>query len=191
MSLSLDTKAKKAEVTHKTNVALIGFMGSGKTTVGKLLAQKLGLGLLETDQLIQEKAGSSIQQIFETAGELGFRDLEIRVVKEISRKEHFVIACGGGVVLNSVNCERLRQKAVIVYLYASEEDIVDRIKKDNNIRPLICGKNVGAEIRSLMKFRGPLYRRSADLTVNTSGKDAELVAKNIIYRLKKNESLDI
>jgi shikimate kinase len=175
----------------KPNIVLIGFMGAGKTSIGKILARKLNLELLETDELIQEKAGMSISQIFETAGEITFRELEIEAVKEISQKEHFVIASGGGVVLNSINIERLRQRAIIVYLYASEGEIVNRIKQDKNPRPLISEKNAETYVKELMKLRGPLYRHSADLIINTSNKDVELIAKNIISRLKKNENLDL
>jgi shikimate kinase len=181
----------KAANDSKPNIVLIGFMGAGKTSIGKILARKLNLELLETDELIQEKAGMSISQIFETAGEITFRELEIEAVKEISQKEHFVIASGGGIVLNSINIERLRQRAIIVYLYASEGEIVNRIKQDKNPRPLISEKNAETDVKELMKLRGPLYRRSADLIINTSNKDIELIAKNIISRLKKNENLDI
>jgi len=103
----------------KPNIALIGFMGTGKTAVGRILAKKLNLEFVETDTIIEEKTGQSIPQIFTASGETGFRELEIEVTKEVAKKQHTVIACGGGLVLNRINIDRLRQDAVIVNLTAS------------------------------------------------------------------------
>lgn len=167
----------------KTNVALIGFMGAGKTTIGKILARKLNLGLIETDFLVAERAGQSIPQIFETCGEIVFREMEIEVIKEISKKDNLVIACGGGVVLNTINIDRLHQRAAIVYLYTSVEAIIKRIRKDKNFRPLISDKHSDEDIKSMMKFRAPFYRRFADITINTTNRSAEQIAEKIIDRL--------
>ena len=167
----------------KTSVALIGFMGAGKTTVGKILARKLNFGLVETDYLVAERAWQSILQIFKTSGEIVFREMEIEVVKEISKKDNLVIACGGGVVLNTINIDRLHQRATIVYLYASVEEIIKRIRKDKNIRPLISDKDSDDDIKSMIKFRAPFYRRSADITINTTNKSVEQIVEKIINRL--------
>ena len=96
----------------KSNVALIGFMGVGKTAVGKALAKKLDWELIELDSLIEQKAGKPIPEIFEQDGEIAFRELEIEVAKDVSQGENTIIACGGGIVLNQINIDRLRQKLV-------------------------------------------------------------------------------
>jgi shikimate kinase len=102
----------------KTNIALIGFMGTGKTAVGRLLAEKLNKKFLEQDSLIEQKAGKSIPEIFRQNGEISFRELEIAATKEIAREQNAVIACGGGVVLNKINIDRLKESSVVVYLTA-------------------------------------------------------------------------
>ncbi len=99
----------------KTNIALIGFMGTGKTAVGRVLAKKLGRKFIEMDGLIEQKAGKSIPEIFQQDGEIAFRELEIEVTKEVAGQQNAVIACGGGVVLNQINIDRLREGGSAVY----------------------------------------------------------------------------
>ena len=110
----------------KSNIALIGFMGAGKTAVGRTLAEKLGKRFVELDSLIEQKAGKSVAEIFQQDGEISFRELEIEVTKEVSRERNLVIACGGGIVLNKINIDRLREESIIVYLVASPEVILRR-----------------------------------------------------------------
>ena len=124
----------------KSNVALIGFMGVGKSAVGKALAERLGKKYVEVDSLIVQKAGKSITQIFQEEGEIAFRELEIEVIKEIALKKNQVIDCGGGVVLNKINIDRLKQNAVIIWLTASPEVILKRTTLDGDVRPLLKGK---------------------------------------------------
>lgn len=173
----------------KTNVALIGFMGVGKTVVGKVLAEKLNRKFVELDSLIERKADKSIPDIFQEDGEIAFRELEIEVTKEVSQKERMIIACGGGIVLNQINSDRLRQKSVIVYLTASPEVILKRILRSGTERPLLKTPDKALEIRDLLKLREPFYERAADIKINTSKLNVDLVADRIITRLKENESL--
>ena len=182
MSLSIQI-AENAVVSSKTNIALIGFMGAGKSTVGKALAQKLRMEFVETDRLIVEKTGKTIPQIFQNDGETFFRSAEIEVIREIFERDRLIIACGGGVVLNAININRLRERSVIVYLYASMEEIIKRIRNDSSQRPLIDETNTENGVRSLMRFRAPLYRRSADITINVTNKSVEQIVDSIIDRL--------
>ncbi len=175
----------------KTNIALIGFMGVGKTAVGKVLAEKLGRSFVELDLLIEQKAGKSIPDIFQQDGETVFRELEIEVTKEVSKDENLVIACGGGIVLNKINIDRLRQQSRIVYLTAPPEVILKRVSGEAGERPLL--KTVGRDlnIRELLGFRKPFYERAADIIINTSKLDIDSVAEQIISKLKDDESFDL
>ena len=171
----------------KTNVALIGFMGAGKTAVGRLLAEKLNKKLVELDSLIEHKAGKSIADIFQEDGEIAFRQLEIEVTKEVAGNKNQVIACGGGIVLNKINIDRLKDEAVVVYLTASPEIIQERVSIDEGIRPLLKKSNKALTIRELLEFRQPFYERAADIKIDTSELDIEAVAQQIIARLKEYE----
>lgn len=171
----------------KTNVALIGFMGTGKTAVGELLAEKLNKCFVELDLFIEQTAGKTVTEIFRE-GEIAFRELEIAAVKEIAATEDQVIACGGGVVLNRINIDRLKKSAVIVYLVASPRTILKRTASDNT-RPLLDAEDRLTRIKELLKFRKPFYERAADITVNTTQFDIKTVVTNIIVKLKENESI--
>jgi len=173
----------------KNNIALIGFMGVGKTAVGRVLAKKLNRGFMEIDSLIEQKAGKPISEIFQQ-GEIAFRELEIEVAKEVSQKERVVIACGGGIVLNQINIDRLRQKSVIVYLTASPAVILSRVLNSGEERPLLKTADRALAIQELLKFRKPLYERAADIKIDTSKLNDILVAERIIVKLKKDESFN-
>ena len=168
----------------KSNIALIGFMAVGKSAVGKLLAEKTGKSFVEIDALIEQKAGKSVNRIFMEEGEIAFREYEIAVIKEYSTQKNLVLACGGGVVLNKINIDRLTQDAVIIWLVASNQAIIERLKNAEEIRPLIFGKNRENEVQSLLRFRQPFYERAADMQVDTTGLTIEQVAENIQAKLK-------
>ena len=152
----------------RTSIALIGFMGTGKTVVGKALAEKLDKEFIEMDSLIEQKARKTIPEIFQQDGEIRFRELEIEVAEQVSGKKNAVIACGGGVVLNKINIDRLRQECVIVHLTASTETILRRTSGDKTERPLLRARNKALNIRELLRFRKPFYERATDITVDTS-----------------------
>jgi len=175
----------------KTNIALIGFMGTGKTAVGKALAEKLGKKFVELDLLIKQKAGKTIPEIFKQDGEVAFRELEIEVTKEVARGKNQVIACGGGVVLNKINIDRLRKESLIVYLTASPQIILKRTSNDAEERPLLKVVNPTLTIQELLAFRKPFYERAADIKVNTSKLDIDSVVKQIINKLKEDESFNL
>jgi len=174
----------------KTNIALIGFMGVGKTAVGKVLAEKLGRKFVELDSLIEQKAGKPIPEIFHQDGEIVFRELEIEVTKEVAKDKDLVIACGGGVVLNKINIDRLRQQSRIVYLTASPEVILNRVAGEAGQRPLLEVDNPTLTIREMLGFRSPFYERSADITIDTSKLDIDSVAEQVMVELKNDESFN-
>ena len=174
----------------KSSIALIGFMGTGKTAVGKALAQKLGKDFFEMDSLIEHKAGKPIPEIFQQDGEIAFRELEIEVAKEVAQRKNAVIACGGGVVLNKINIDRLRKNCVIIHLTASPTAILKRTSGDKNDRPLLNQPDKAKRIRELMNYRKPFYQRATDVEIDTSRLDIDSVAEQIISRLKQDESFD-
>jgi len=174
----------------KTSIALIGFMGTGKTVVGKALAEKLGKEFIELDALIERKAGKTIPEIFQQDGEIAFRELEIEAAGDVSEKKNAIIACGGGVVLNKINIDRLKQESVIVYLTASPEAILKRTSFDKNERPLLEASDKASEVRRLLQFRKPFYERAAEITIDTSKLDIDSVVTRIIEKVKENESLN-
>jgi len=175
----------------KTSIALIGFMGVGKTAVGKVLAKRLGRKFVELDSLIEQKAGKSIPDIFQQDGEAAFRELEIEVTKEVSKDKNLVIACGGGIVLNKKNIDRLRQQSRIVYLTASPKVILKRVSDDGGERPLLKTANKALNIRELLEFRKPFYERAADITIDTSKLDTNAVAEQIIEKLQADEDFNL
>lgn len=168
----------------KTNVALIGFMATGKTAVGRVLAKKLGKKFIELDTLIEQRAGKPISQIFKEDGETAFRELEIELAGEIARNKNQVIACGGGIVLNKINIDRLREEAVMVYLTAPVEVILKRTLGDDTVRPLLKVDNKEEAIRKLLRYRQPYYERAADITIDTSTLDVNAIAQRITAELK-------
>jgi len=175
----------------KSNIALIGFMGTGKTVVGKALAKKLGKKFVELDSSIEQKAGKSIPDIFQQDGEIAFRELEIKVTKEVSTGKNLVIACGGGVVLNKINIDRLREESVIAYLTASPGAILKRTLSDGEARPLLYVSDRASEIRELLAFRKPFYERAADIKINTSNRSINYIVEQIISRVKEYEGLSL
>jgi shikimate kinase len=172
----------------KTGIALIGFMGTGKTVVGRLLAARTGREFIELDAVIEEKAGRSIPEIFRTEGEIGFREREIEAVRRVAAKKNAVIACGGGIVLNKINIDRLGREYTIVCLTASPAVILERTSADEGSRPLLDIADRTGQIKELLAFRRPYYRRSADIIVNTSRLRPETVADRVLEKLRENES---
>ena len=174
----------------KTNIALIGFMGVGKTAVGRALAKKLNKRFVELDSLIERKAGKPIPDIFQQDGEITFRELEIEATKEIATGKNLVIACGGGIVLNKINIDRLRQEAIIVHLTASPQVILKRTSGDGVRRPLLEVADPALTVRELLKFRRPCYERASDIKIDTSKLDINTVVEPIISKIREHESLN-
>jgi shikimate dehydrogenase len=171
----------------KTSIALTGFMGSGKTTVAKIVARKTGKRLIELDKLIETNAGMTIPQIFASRGETGFREIEIETVKQIHQNPNQVISCGGGVVLNGINIDRLRCKAVIVYLNVQPNVIMQRMQNQDVEKPVLKNPNDPGEVTSLLTSRQPLYELHADIVIDSTELSPEQTAIEIMTRLKAYE----
>jgi shikimate kinase len=170
----------------KTSIALIGFMGAGKSVVGEALAERLGKQFVETDSLIEKKAGKPVPAIFKEQGEIAFREMEIEVIKGIAESDHQVIACGGGVVLNKINIDRLKLKALVVWLTASPSIILKRTGLNGEERPVLKQVNNLDELNQLIKFRKPYYERAADLKVDTFRLDIPATVEQLIKKIKNN-----
>lgn len=150
------------------NLVLCGFMGCGKTTVGKQTAKLLGLPFVDLDEYIEEKEGMKISEIFEEFGEAAFRQKENEAVSEIAKKGGMVVACGGGTVLNPKNVEEFHKNgSVLVLLYVPLSLLQRRLKTDTQ-RPLLQKPNRNQVIAELYKKRIPQYRRAADVTVRST-----------------------
>ncbi len=147
------------------NVFLIGLMGAGKTTVGRVLARRLGLQFVDSDHEIEERTGVSIPTIFEIEGEEGFRKREAMVIADLTQREKLVLATGGGVVINPTNRALLKANGMVVYISVPPEGLYERIRHDRN-RPLIQVENPLERLRELYTQRDPLYREAADFVID-------------------------
>ena len=165
------------------HVIMTGFMGAGKTTVGKALAEKQKVPFLDTDQLIEEKADMTISRIFETQGEEAFRKMETSVLEDLlKRNDQTVISVGGGLPLRDENRELLRKLGTVVYLQVKPETVLERLKGDHT-RPMLQGGDAGERVRSLFEYRTPLYQKAADLVVDVDDKTVSGIAEKIIELL--------
>jgi shikimate kinase len=161
------------------NIILLGFMGTGKTVVGKKLGSELGRDFLDIDELIEKESGSSISEIFFNFGEEHFRQLEAKKAKEVSKYENMVIATGGGIVLREENIKNLRKNGVLIALSARPEVIIARTKAEKN-RPLLNTPYPSKTIKELLGFRAPLYAQ-ADVMIDTS----DLTINEVVAEIKK------
>ncbi len=166
----------------KLNIFLIGLMGAGKTTVGRMLARRLGLRFLDSDHEIQERCGVTIPVIFDIEGEAGFRAREEQVVAELSAQQGIVLATGGGAVLSERNREFLAERGTVVYLKGEPEELSRRLGGDRN-RPLLAGGDRLARLRALHEIRDPLYRSIADLIVESGARSAQALTRDLLARL--------
>jgi shikimate kinase len=164
-----------------TVVVLTGFMGTGKTQVGKILSKKFSLNFFDTDSLIEEKVGIKISDIFKKFKESGFRQIEACIVKKVARENFAVISCGGGAVLNKNNIEILREKGIIINLSASCSVIYERIKSSND-RPILMCKDPLAKIKELLDVRKEVYA-NCDFSFNTEGLCIREVVSGLINKL--------
>jgi shikimate kinase len=161
------------------NIALIGFMGSGKSSVGHLVAAQLHFAFLDTDTLIEARAGKTISRIFAENGELTFRALESRVVSELADREKVIISTGGGLVVNEANLASLKAHALVVCLWATPEVIWRRVHHQRH-RPLLQGSDPMRRIRELLAAREPYYRQ-ADVLLNSGLRSMRQVAQQVVY----------
>ncbi|MCR4335818.1 MAG: shikimate kinase [archaeon] len=164
---------------NKSNIALIGFRGTGKTQIGKRLAKRLNMDFFDTDKEIIRETGKTIPEIFEQSGEAGFREIEKEVIKRVSTMDNVCISCGGGVILFEENIINLRKNAIIILLESEAKIIYRRIKRDRN-RPALTEKEGIEEVKHLLSEREHLYQRSADYKVDTSYDSLDNCVQKII-----------
>ena len=160
---------------------LVGMMGSGKTSTGRPLAERLGYGFVDADAVIEQAAGCSIPEIFERDGEAGFRSLESQVLNAISQRHSLVVATGGGVVTQPENWGVLHS-GIVIWLDVVPDQLMQRLKADSTVRPLLQTADPEADLKALLNKRQPLYAE-ADLTVVINDETPDAVADGILQLL--------
>ncbi|MDH4555022.1 shikimate kinase AroK [Pseudomonas sp. BN417] len=166
------------------NLILIGPMGAGKSTIGRLLAKELRLPFKDSDKEIEQRTGADIPWIFDVEGEQGFRDREQAMIEELCEQGGVVLATGGGAVLRPANRQALRSGGRVVYLHTSVDQQIERTARDRN-RPLLRAADPGKVLRDLMAIRDPLYREIADIIIETDERPPRLVVHEILARLQE------
>jgi shikimate kinase len=166
------------------NLYLVGLMGAGKTTVGRLLARRLKLRFLDSDHEIERRCGVKVPVIFEIEGEAGFRSRESQAIAELTTLQGIVLATGGGVVISSENCRLLAASGTVVYLCARPEDLYERVRHDRN-RPLLATPDPLARLRELYAERDPLDRAIADLVIDTGRQGVQGLARDLLDKLEE------
>jgi shikimate kinase len=171
---------------HIVNIALIGFMGTGKTSVGRLVADLLHFDYIDTDEAIQSGTGRVIADIFKTDGEPAFRALEQKVVAELAGRAKTVIATGGGLPLNPANLQQLKAHSLVVCLWSSPEKIWERVRHQTH-RPLLHDPDPQKKIRELLAAREPFYKQ-ADVLLNTELRSLREVALQVVHQFRLESS---
>jgi shikimate kinase len=164
------------------NIVLTGFMGTGKTAIGRKLSRLLNMKLVDVDTEIEKSQKMTINEIFKKFGEPRFREIETEMIKRLSENENVIISTGGGAVLRQENTDALRGKGVIVCLMATPETILKRTCHSSN-RPLLQVEDPLRRIEELLNFRRPFYEK-ADIIIDTEGKTPLQVAEEIIEKIK-------
>lgn len=172
-----------------TNIFLVGLMGSGKTTIGRALAKKLGKRFIDADHEIEARTGASIPLIFEIEGEASFRQREADVIRDLTAQEGIVLATGGGAVLDAQSRSLLKSRGIVIYLNASINHILQRTSHDKN-RPLLQTADPKARIEELARQRGPLYQEVAHITLETGRPNVQSVVQTILAKLEQVEPPD-
>ena len=167
---------------NEGNIILVGLMGAGKTTVGRLLAKRLKRPFYDSDEQIERRCGVRIPVIFDIEGEAGFRARETQVIAELCALENVVLATGGGAVLAAENRHRLAARGSVVYLHARPGNLWLRVRHDRN-RPLLAAPDPQQRLEELYAQRDPLYREVADLVLETGRQSVQLLAKELLARL--------
>ncbi len=162
----------------KSHVFLVGPMGAGKSTIGRLVAAELNLVFRDSDRVIEERTGADIPWIFDMEGEEGFRERESSVLRELAHEPSQVIATGGGIVLRELNRQLMKASGYVCYLTASIDQLVERTARDKK-RPLLQVDNPRQKIIDLINLREPMYRDAADFVVNTDRRSPKTVAQEI------------
>ena len=165
------------------NIILIGFMGTGKTSVGKKISNTLKMAFADTDLLIEKKEKKTISQIFEVSGEDEFRKMETELLKEmVKNTQNTVISVGGGLPIREENRKLLKELGIVVFLQADAQTIIERLK-DDNTRPLLQSGNVFEKVNRMLAERNPIYIDASSFSINTSQKNVIEIAEEIEERI--------
>jgi len=168
------------------NIILIGFMGVGKSEVGRSLAARLNMNFIDTDEIIEKTEGMKISQIFEKNEEPYFRDLETEVIKTLEDYDNFVISTGGGVILREENVKMLKEIGPLVLLTSKPEIIFQRLKEAKD-RPLLMSGDKMEKIKGILDFRNPIYEKVANFKVDTSNIAPDAAVEEIIKWIKRSK----
>ena len=182
-SITQNSKKIQARKLFNYNIVLIGFMGAGKSTISEFLKTAFAMDVIEMDQIIAEREGMSISDIFEVYGEQYFRDLETNLLIEMQSRTNVVISCGGGTPMRECNVVEMKKNGRVVLLTAKPETILDRVK-DNHDRPLIENNKTVPFITDLMEKRRAKYEAAADIIIETDGKSELEICEELVHRLR-------
>ncbi|MBI4807544.1 MAG: 3-dehydroquinate synthase [Nitrosomonadales bacterium] len=178
----------KTNRRNSSNIILVGMMGAGKTTVGKLLAKQLGKQFIDSDEEIQRRTGVTIPHIFDVEGEAGFRARESGVIQELLEGDNIVLATGGGAILSQQNRVAMKKHGVVVYLKSNVHDLWQRTRHDHN-RPLLQTENPRAKLQELHDLRDPLYTETADLIMHTGKQSVQILLEKLQQKLEGLETM--
>ena len=170
----------------KRNIALIGLMGAGKTSVGKVLSKTLDFDFVDIDEIIEQREKQIITEIFKTKGEIYFRELEVSIIKEFSLKHSQVISTGGGAPENPINIISLKENGLLFYLFATVDQLFKRLSGEMNNRPMLFTNNPKTRLKELLTRREPFYLK-ADHKIDTTNKSVEEIS-NVILKLYNGEN---
>lgn len=171
------------------NIALLGMMGSGKTTVARRLGDTLGRGVIDTDDEIADRVGAGIPAIFAERGEAGFRALEREVIEDVARADDWVVALGGGAVLDDANVATLLLTGVLVELRADHDTLVGRLRRGAARRPLLQGHDLDQRVAAMLTERGPRYGDVADISIDASGEVDDVVVRILSWLVTTTDVL--
>jgi shikimate kinase len=177
---------QNADAPPRMNVFLVGPMGSGKSAVGRQLAQRLALEFIDSDEEIEARTGVDIPYIFEREGEAGFRQREAEVIDAVTRRDGVLVSTGGGAVLDAATRERLRARGRVVYLRTSVDQQLARTRRSND-RPLLNNDDPRGTLERLFEQRAPLYAEVAEIVVDTDGRKVKTVVDQICRQLGVDE----
>lgn len=184
-----NSKRIQARKLFDYNIFLIGFMGAGKSTISDYLSAMFAMEVVEMDQLIVEREGMSISDIFSTYGEEYFRNLETQLLIEMQSRSNVIVSCGGGVAMREQNVVEMKKNGRVALLTATPKTILERVK-DNNDRPLLTGHKNVEDIGNLMEARKEKYEAAADVLVNTDDKTVLQICEDLIRKLLEMDERD-
>jgi shikimate kinase len=170
----------------KENISLIGFMGSGKTTIGKLLAERTGYLFIDLDRIIELSESKTINEIFTCSGEEHFREIESKIIKKVYFNNKCVFACGGGVILRGENMKLIRRNSTVFYLEISPREALNRLEGISD-RPLLRKPDKLKNATALLESRNSIYKKYSDIIIQNEGSSAESAVDEILEKFQNNK----